>query len=195
MLSRYPGQDFMNLTIIMCDIASGAWVLFQRFLAVSSPLLHLVLVYINEINISIHCFDQPFVNRRNQIVATSVQILLGGHIVLFRVYGGWALLQLEQLVFIHTGHVMYMCIIMILFFVQPPFSMNRFSGMMLLGYTWGQIIMLAMPPNGIWGINLRFFNLLIPLATALGELVSIVIFLRIFCFQIKVLSVLDVFLY
>lgn len=47
--------------------------------------------------------------------------------------------------------------------------MNRFTGMLLVGYSWGQMVMVAIPPDGFWGINLRYLNLLIPLAAALGE--------------------------
>ncbi|CAH0577920.1 unnamed protein product [Chrysodeixis includens] len=51
---------------------------------------------------------------------------------------------------------------------KPPFSMNRFTGMLMVGYSWGQMMMFAVPPDGFWGINLRYLNLLIPLAAALG---------------------------
>lgn len=39
----------------------------------------------------------------------------------------------------------------------------------MVGYSWGQMMMFAIPPDGFWGINLRYLNLLIPLAAALGK--------------------------
>lgn len=53
--------------------------------------------------------------------------------------------------------------------LQPPFSMNRFTGMLMVGYSWGQMMMCAVPPDEFWGINLRYLNYLVPLAAALGE--------------------------
>lgn len=57
---------------------------------------------------------------------------------------------------------------------QPPFSMNRFTGMLMVGYSWGQMMMLAVPPDEFWGINLRYLNHLIPLFAALGEFLNII---------------------
>ncbi|XP_035433234.2 dnaJ homolog subfamily C member 22 isoform X2 [Spodoptera frugiperda] len=51
---------------------------------------------------------------------------------------------------------------------KPPFSMNRFTGMLMVGYSWAQMTMFAIPPDSFWGINLRYLNLLIPVALALG---------------------------
>ncbi|XP_046977323.1 dnaJ homolog subfamily C member 22 [Vanessa cardui] len=51
---------------------------------------------------------------------------------------------------------------------KPPFSMNRFTGMLMVGYSWGQMMMLAVPPDDFWGINFRYLNCLIPLVAALG---------------------------
>ncbi|KAL0851837.1 hypothetical protein ABMA28_000138 [Loxostege sticticalis] len=51
---------------------------------------------------------------------------------------------------------------------KPPFSMNRFTGMLMVGYSWGQMMLYAVPPDEIWGINFRYLNYLIPLAAALG---------------------------
>lgn len=53
--------------------------------------------------------------------------------------------------------------------LQPPFSMNRFTGMLMVGYSWGQMMMCAVPPDEFWGINLRYLNYLVPLVAALGE--------------------------
>ncbi|KAJ8737881.1 hypothetical protein PYW08_000476 [Mythimna loreyi] len=50
---------------------------------------------------------------------------------------------------------------------KPPFSMNRFTGMLMVGYSWSQMTMYAIPPD-FWGINLKYLNLLVPLATGLG---------------------------
>lgn len=47
--------------------------------------------------------------------------------------------------------------------------MNRFTGMLMVGYSWGQTMMYAVPPDEIWGINFRYLNYLIPLAGALGK--------------------------
>lgn len=51
---------------------------------------------------------------------------------------------------------------------KPPFSMNRFTGMLMVGYSWGQMMMVAVPSDEIWGINFRYLNYLIPLVAALG---------------------------
>ncbi|CAH4038548.1 dnaJ homolog subfamily C member 22 [Pieris brassicae] len=51
---------------------------------------------------------------------------------------------------------------------KPPFSMNRFTGMLMVGYSWGQMMMLAIPPEEFWGINWKFFNCLVPIVVALG---------------------------
>lgn len=51
---------------------------------------------------------------------------------------------------------------------KPPFSVNRFTGMLMVGYCWGQLMMSAVPPDAFWGINLRYLNLLVPLFAALG---------------------------
>lgn len=52
---------------------------------------------------------------------------------------------------------------------QPPFSMNRFTGMLMVGYSWGQMMMLAVPSDEVWGLNFRYLNYLIPLVAALGK--------------------------
>ncbi|VVC94257.1 unnamed protein product [Leptidea sinapis] len=46
--------------------------------------------------------------------------------------------------------------------------MNRFTGMLMVGYSWAQLMMLAVPTDEFWGLNLRYLNYLIPLAAALG---------------------------
>ncbi|XP_032527622.1 dnaJ homolog subfamily C member 22 [Danaus plexippus] len=51
---------------------------------------------------------------------------------------------------------------------KPPFSMNRFTGMLMVSYSWGQMMMLAVPPEEIWGINFRYLNFLVPFVVALG---------------------------
>ncbi|XP_049884735.1 dnaJ homolog subfamily C member 22 [Pectinophora gossypiella] len=51
---------------------------------------------------------------------------------------------------------------------KPPFSMNRFTGMLMVGYSWGQMAMSAVPPDEFNGINLRYLNYLVPLVAALG---------------------------
>ncbi|XP_063393174.1 dnaJ homolog subfamily C member 22 [Cydia fagiglandana] len=51
---------------------------------------------------------------------------------------------------------------------KPPFSMNRFTGMLMVGYSWGQVMMHAVPPDEFYGINLRYLNILIPLAASIG---------------------------
>ncbi|XP_022832733.1 dnaJ homolog subfamily C member 22 isoform X2 [Spodoptera litura] len=52
---------------------------------------------------------------------------------------------------------------------KPPFSMNRFTGMLMVGYSWAQMTMFAIPPDSFWGINLRYLNLLIPVALGLDK--------------------------
>ncbi|KAJ0184062.1 hypothetical protein K1T71_000485 [Dendrolimus kikuchii] len=51
---------------------------------------------------------------------------------------------------------------------KPPFSVNRFCAMLLIGYSWGQLMMSAVPPNEFLGIQRRYLNLLVPLFVALG---------------------------
>lgn len=41
--------------------------------------------------------------------------------------------------------------------------------MMVVAYSWGQMMMLAIPPDDFWGINFRYLDLLVPFAVALGE--------------------------
>lgn len=55
--------------------------------------------------------------------------------------------------------------------------MNRFTGMLMVGYSWGQMMMLAVPPDEFWGLNLRYLNYLIPFVTALGKLILFIIHL------------------
>ncbi|CAH0703272.1 unnamed protein product [Spodoptera exigua] len=52
---------------------------------------------------------------------------------------------------------------------KPPFSMNRFTGMLMVGYSWAQMTMFAIPPDSFWGINLRYLNLLIPVAVGVDK--------------------------
>lgn len=55
------------------------------------------------------------------------------------------------------------------FFFQPPFSSSRFISAIMVGYLWGQLIMLAIPENEVAGINWNFYlHWLIPLAVGLG---------------------------
>ncbi|KAJ2954023.1 hypothetical protein O0L34_g2234 [Tuta absoluta] len=51
---------------------------------------------------------------------------------------------------------------------KPPFSMNRFTGMLMVGYSWGQMMKSAVPPDEFYGVNLRYLNILVPLVAALG---------------------------
>ncbi|XP_045784946.1 dnaJ homolog subfamily C member 22 [Maniola jurtina] len=51
---------------------------------------------------------------------------------------------------------------------KPPFSVNRFTGMLAVGYTWGCLMQSAVPNDEVWGINFKFLNLLVPLAATLG---------------------------
>lgn len=52
--------------------------------------------------------------------------------------------------------------------------MNRFTGMLMVGYSWGQMMLYAVPPDEIWGINFRYLNYLIPLAAALGNVFLVI---------------------
>ncbi|KAG5890041.1 hypothetical protein JTB14_021063 [Gonioctena quinquepunctata] len=53
---------------------------------------------------------------------------------------------------------------------KPPFSTSRFISAIMVGYLWGQLIMLAIPEDDFGGINWnRMFHWFIPLAVALGN--------------------------
>lgn len=51
---------------------------------------------------------------------------------------------------------------------KPPFSTTRFCGMVIVGYLWASVLMLAVPEDEVAGINWRFLLFLGPLACALG---------------------------
>ncbi|KAL1517312.1 hypothetical protein ABEB36_001092 [Hypothenemus hampei] len=52
---------------------------------------------------------------------------------------------------------------------KPPFSASRFISAVMVGYLWGQLILLAIPQNEIGGVNWNtYFHWFIPLAVALG---------------------------
>ncbi|KAL4717609.1 hypothetical protein ACJJTC_000758 [Scirpophaga incertulas] len=51
---------------------------------------------------------------------------------------------------------------------KPPFSVNRFSSMLLVGYSWAHMTMSAVPPDEIWGFNFKYLRNIIPIAGALG---------------------------
>lgn len=56
-----------------------------------------------------------------------------------------------------------------LYFTQPPFSLVRFVGQILVGNSWSFLIAAAVPEEEILGISLRPLVYLAPLGTALGE--------------------------
>ncbi|XP_052746808.1 dnaJ homolog subfamily C member 22 [Bicyclus anynana] len=51
---------------------------------------------------------------------------------------------------------------------KPPFSLNRFTGMLAVGYTWASLVSSAIPNDEVWGLNVKFLNWLVPLAASLG---------------------------
>ncbi|XP_066138257.1 dnaJ homolog subfamily C member 22 [Euwallacea fornicatus] len=52
---------------------------------------------------------------------------------------------------------------------KPPFSSSRFISAVMVGYLWGQLVLLAIPQDEVWGVNWNtYFHWLIPLAVALG---------------------------
>ncbi|KAH1008730.1 dnaJ homolog subfamily C member 22 isoform X2 [Dendroctonus ponderosae] len=52
---------------------------------------------------------------------------------------------------------------------SPPFSTSRFISAVMVAYLWGQMVLLAIPQDEVWGINWNtYFHWFIPLAVALG---------------------------
>lgn len=51
---------------------------------------------------------------------------------------------------------------------KPQFSMTRFSGAFMVAYSFGQMIMIAIPENDFGGINWSFLHWLIPFGVSLG---------------------------
>ncbi|XP_071443846.1 dnaJ homolog subfamily C member 22 [Hetaerina americana] len=51
---------------------------------------------------------------------------------------------------------------------KPPFSTNRFFGMVVVAYLWSSVVMLAIPDDEVAGINWHWLNIFAPLACALG---------------------------
>lgn len=55
-------------------------------------------------------------------------------------------------------------------FIQPPFSLFRQFGGVFVGNLWGWIFQLAIPQEKVWGFDLSFLELFVPLAIALGKI-------------------------
>ncbi|XP_017771710.1 PREDICTED: dnaJ homolog subfamily C member 22 [Nicrophorus vespilloides] len=51
---------------------------------------------------------------------------------------------------------------------KPPFSTSRFTSAIMVGYLWGQLILIAIPQNDFAGINWSFVHWVVPLAVGLG---------------------------
>ncbi|XP_052873028.1 dnaJ homolog subfamily C member 22 isoform X2 [Anopheles cruzii] len=51
---------------------------------------------------------------------------------------------------------------------KPPFSTSRFLLGVMIGYWWGQMIMIAIPQSVFFGVDWGFLHWLIPFAVALG---------------------------
>ncbi|KAF7280116.1 hypothetical protein GWI33_006373 [Rhynchophorus ferrugineus] len=52
---------------------------------------------------------------------------------------------------------------------KPPFSTSRFISALMVSYLWGQLIMMAIPQDEIYGVNLNsYLHWFIPLAVAMG---------------------------
>lgn len=54
--------------------------------------------------------------------------------------------------------------------LQPPFSVSRFISAIMVAYFWGQLIMMAIPEDEIYGINWNHLQWLIPLGVGMGRL-------------------------
>lgn len=51
---------------------------------------------------------------------------------------------------------------------KPPFSTSRFISAIMVGYLWGQLIMISIPEEEFGGVDWRFLQWLIPAAVATG---------------------------
>lgn len=51
---------------------------------------------------------------------------------------------------------------------KPPFSMTRFTGAFMIGYLFGQLVMISIPETEFGGISWNFLHWTIPFAVALG---------------------------
>ncbi|KAI4469539.1 dnaj subfamily c member 22 [Holotrichia oblita] len=50
----------------------------------------------------------------------------------------------------------------------PPFSISRFISAIMIGYLWGQLVMIAIPESPIANYDLTFLHWLIPLGCSIG---------------------------
>lgn len=51
---------------------------------------------------------------------------------------------------------------------KPEFSTIRFLGQIMMSYLFGQVVMIAIPEDELWGINWRFLLWTVPFFSALG---------------------------
>jgi DnaJ family protein C protein 22 len=51
---------------------------------------------------------------------------------------------------------------------KPPFSTSRFISAVMVGYLWGQLVIMAIPEEEVGGFNWKIFHWAIPFAVALG---------------------------
>lgn len=51
---------------------------------------------------------------------------------------------------------------------KPPHSTSRFISALMVGYLWGQLVMIAIPEEVVGGIDWNFIHWFIPFAVALG---------------------------
>ncbi|KAI4469532.1 dnaj subfamily c member 22 [Holotrichia oblita] len=51
---------------------------------------------------------------------------------------------------------------------KPPFSISRFISAIMIGYLWGQLVMIAIPESPIANYDLTFLHWLIPLGCSIG---------------------------
>ncbi|XP_046395454.1 dnaJ homolog subfamily C member 22 [Ischnura elegans] len=51
---------------------------------------------------------------------------------------------------------------------KPPFSTNRFIGMVVVAYLWSSVVLLAIPEDEVSGINWHWLRIFAPLGCALG---------------------------
>lgn len=55
-------------------------------------------------------------------------------------------------------------------FRKPEFTTSRFLLAIMIGYLWGQLVMIAIPSELVFGIDWAFLHWLVPLAGALGKI-------------------------
>lgn len=70
---------------------------------------------------------------------------------------------------------------------QPPFSLVRFVGQILVGSLWSTLLVAAVPIEEVFGMNWTLLVYLAPLSTALGKKISVCYMVS--CIQSRVVHV------